>query len=113
MTTRKRGGIEHILLVRLDAVGDFILTTPAIRAVRENYPNAHITLVVRNHVYSLAELCPYVNEVIGFDVNFFNGNFVFNNGVLEILDTLKEFSKKFFGKNTTDWEFVLLSQPVR
>ena len=61
------GEIQSILLVRMDAAGDFILTTPAIRAVRENYPNAYITLVVSKQIYKLAELCPYVNEVIAIE----------------------------------------------
>ena len=56
--------MKNILLVHIGAAGDFILTTPAIRAVRENYPNAYITLVVRENIFKLAELCPYVNEVL-------------------------------------------------
>ena len=74
------------------------MTSAAIRTVRENFPNAHITLVVRKAVYPLAELCPYVNEVIGFDVNVFNGNFVLSDGILGLLNDLKDFSKKFFWK---------------
>ena len=62
-----KGGTDSILLIRLDNVGDFILTIPAIREVRMNYPNAFITLVVRKMTYNIAELCPYVNEVLSFD----------------------------------------------
>ena len=34
----KEGSVQKILILRLDAVGDFILLTPSIRAIRENFP---------------------------------------------------------------------------
>ena len=63
-------GIENILVMRLDAIGDFILTSGFIRELRLNYPAAHITLVVSELVYPLAELCPYVNEVLPFNTKY-------------------------------------------
>ncbi|MBE8949668.1 MAG: glycosyltransferase family 9 protein [Quinella sp. 3Q1] len=60
-------GVENILIVRLDVIGDMILTTGFIREVRANFPNARITLVVSPLVYPIVELCPYVNEVLIFD----------------------------------------------
>ena len=59
-------GVENILLVRLQAMGDFINTSAAIREVRKNYPFAYITLVVSDRAHDMAEFCPYVNEVIPF-----------------------------------------------
>lgn len=66
----KPSGVENILIFRLDYMGDFILSTPAIREIRANYPSAFITLVVNKAVYPMAELCPYVNEVIPMEVNY-------------------------------------------
>ena len=63
----KPSGVENILIFRLDYMGDFILSTPAIR---ENYPSAFITLVVNKAVYPMAEICPYVNEVIYMGVEY-------------------------------------------
>src|SRR6478736_4395698 len=37
-----------ILLLQLKRIGDLILTTPAIAALRSSYPDAHITLAVSN-----------------------------------------------------------------
>ena len=65
--TGNNTAIKSILLLRIDAAGDFILSTPAIRAIRENYPNAYITLVVDEKIFKLAELCPYVNEVLAIE----------------------------------------------
>ncbi len=59
--------VKNILIVKLDSFGDFILLSPAIREIRMNYPAAHITLVINKRIYPLAELCPYVNEILTFD----------------------------------------------
>ncbi|MBQ6296370.1 MAG: glycosyltransferase family 9 protein [Selenomonadaceae bacterium] len=61
-------GVENILIVRLDVIGDMIVTSGFIREVRENFPQARITLVVSPLVYPIVELCPYVNEVLVFDI---------------------------------------------
>lgn len=58
--------LDRILVIRLDDVGDFVLTTPFLRALRKRFPNAHISLLVTSPVLALACTCPYVNEVIPF-----------------------------------------------
>lgn len=40
-------GFSNILLVQLGDIGDVVLTTPTIRAVRETYPEARISILVR------------------------------------------------------------------
>jgi ADP-heptose:LPS heptosyltransferase len=45
----------NILLIQLKRIGDLILTTPAIAAVREKFPGEKITLVISNDA---AELVP-------------------------------------------------------
>src|SRR5215467_4494444 len=49
-----------ILLLQLKRIGDLILTTPAIAALRQNYPDAHITLAVSNEC---GELLPAISNV--------------------------------------------------
>jgi len=49
-----------ILLLQLKRIGDLILTTPAIGALRDKYPDAHITLAVSNEC---AELLPAISNV--------------------------------------------------
>jgi predicted lipopolysaccharide heptosyltransferase III len=49
-----------ILLLQLKRIGDLILTTPAIAALRSNYADAHITLAVSNEC---AELLPAISNV--------------------------------------------------
>ena len=49
-----------ILLLQLKRIGDLILTTPAIAALRTNFPDAHITLAVSREC---AELLPAISNV--------------------------------------------------
>ncbi len=50
----------NILLIQLKRIGDLILTTPAIAALRENFPQAHLSLVVSPAV---KELLPAISGV--------------------------------------------------
>jgi ADP-heptose:LPS heptosyltransferase len=59
--------VKRVLVVRLDQIGDVMLTTPFLRELRRNLPNAWITLVVKPAVHNLVELCPYANEVLTYD----------------------------------------------
>ncbi|MBO6179312.1 MAG: glycosyltransferase family 9 protein [Selenomonadaceae bacterium] len=61
---------KRIAIIRLDEIGDNVMTSGFIRELRKNYPTAHITLIVNPTVYPLVEFCPYVNEVIGFSVTY-------------------------------------------
>jgi len=63
----KLSEVNRVLVVRLDEIGDVVLTTPFLRELRRNLPEAWITLVVKPQLYNLVELCPYVNEVLTYD----------------------------------------------
>ena len=58
---------RRILMVRLDGIGDVVLTTPFLRQLRRAAPLAKITLLVQPFVLNLVERCPYVDEVLIFD----------------------------------------------
>ena len=63
-----RNTTEGNILILTDlGVGDFIVTTGAIREVRRIYPGAHITLVCYTQPSNFAEVCPYVDELILYD----------------------------------------------
>ncbi len=45
----------RILVIRGGAIGDFILTLPSIRLLRENFPGAHLEILGYKHIVALAE----------------------------------------------------------
>jgi len=58
---------SRILVLRLDGIGDVVLTSPFLRQLRRAAPNAKITLVVQPFVRNLVDRCPYVDEVLVFN----------------------------------------------
>jgi ADP-heptose:LPS heptosyltransferase len=60
-----RRSIRSILVVRQhDQLGDFLLSTPVVRALREHFPTARIGLLVREYFQGIARLIPSVDEVL-------------------------------------------------
>ena len=59
--------VATILLLKLDHLGDFIMSLPAIRALRAHFPAAHITLVVGSWNEALAIESGLADRVIPFD----------------------------------------------
>lgn len=57
----------RILVLRGGAIGDFVVTLPAIRLLRERWPAAHIELVGYPHIASLAAAGGLVDRVRSLD----------------------------------------------
>lgn len=55
--------IKRILVIKLGALGDFVLALAAARRIREAHPKAHITLLTTLPFEALARSSPYFNEV--------------------------------------------------
>src|SRR5262249_29260712 len=66
---------RSILVVRLDSIGDLVLTSPLLRELRRLNPDAWITLVVDPRYVNLVELCPFVSEVLTFELETHGGPF--------------------------------------
>ena len=56
-----------ILLLRPDHIGDLILTTPALHAVRQALPNAHIAILVGSWSAAVLDGNPNLDEIIVCD----------------------------------------------
>lgn len=52
----------NILLLQLKRIGDLVLTTPAIAAVREKFPRANITLIVSSATRELLPAIPAIDR---------------------------------------------------
>ncbi|MBA3963674.1 MAG: glycosyltransferase family 9 protein [Chthoniobacterales bacterium] len=53
--------MSRILVVRGGAIGDFILTLPALRLLREAFPAAHLEILGYQHIVALAQMSGYAN----------------------------------------------------
>jgi ADP-heptose:LPS heptosyltransferase len=54
---------KRILVIKLSALGDFVLALAAMRKIREAHPGAHITLLTTPPFEALAKASPYVDAV--------------------------------------------------
>ena len=54
----------NILVIRNDKLGDFMLAWPALSLLKTSYPDSRIIVLVPAYTRPLAELCPWIDDVI-------------------------------------------------
>ena len=81
-----------ILVIRGGAIGDFILTLPAITALRRQFPHAHLEVLGYPHIAQLAVAGGLVDRVQPIEARGLAGFFA-RNGTLEpdLVDYFSEF----------------------
>ncbi|MDP3768724.1 MAG: glycosyltransferase, partial [Dehalococcoidia bacterium] len=57
----------RVLIWKISALGDVVLSTPGLRAIRRRYPDSPITMVVSRSAYDVVARCPYVTEFLIFN----------------------------------------------
>lgn len=62
---------NNILVIRLSSLGDVLMTIPAVKAIREKFPDGYISWLVEGSVGEFLKHQDFVNEVIVFP----RGNF--------------------------------------
>ena len=58
--------MHNILLVRFSSIGDLILVTPLVRAIRERHPDARMTFVVREDMLDTLRHNPRLDQLIAW-----------------------------------------------
>jgi len=58
--------IKTVLIIKLDHVGDVILSTPVYQAIKETYPNSFLRVVVGPWAKSVLKNNPFVDEIIEY-----------------------------------------------
>jgi len=81
---------KRILIVRTDRIGDVILSTPVIKELRENYPDAYIAMMVSPYTKDIVEANPGLDEAIIYDKE------VLHKGWLESIRFSQELKNKKF-----------------
>jgi ADP-heptose:LPS heptosyltransferase len=92
--------ISKIVVIKLDHLGDVILSTPAIANIRDCFPDAHIALVVNPSSEQIARMIPYIDEIILYNARFFD-----RSGKAKAFDVMKGFR---FAKDMNRGRFDLI-----
>jgi ADP-heptose:LPS heptosyltransferase len=82
-------GMGSIALVRLDAIGDFVLWLDAAGGFRNAWPDRHLVLVCNKACASIAQAAGLFDEVVPIDAGRLNfaGNFKFRRQLRRQLET--------------------------
>ncbi|GBG12604.1 ADP-heptose--LPS heptosyltransferase [Novimethylophilus kurashikiensis] len=64
MTQHAWDSAKNILCIRLDYLGDVLMTTPAIRALRQSVPGRRITLLTSPSGAAVARFIPEIDDVL-------------------------------------------------
>ena len=59
--------VKNILLVRIDRIGDVILSLPMLPLLKRRYPNARISVLMRQYTRELVEQHSCVDEVLVYE----------------------------------------------
>jgi lipopolysaccharide heptosyltransferase II len=57
--------VLNLLAVRFSSIGDILLTTPLLRAIRRSHPGARITVLTKREYVPLLSHNPHINLVLG------------------------------------------------
>lgn len=67
MSTETWREARNLLCVRLDSMGDVLMTTPALRALKNSIPNARLTLLTSPAGAEVAALIPEVDAILVYE----------------------------------------------
>ena len=59
--------IRNILVIRIDRIGDMVLSTPSFRALKETFPDANITLLLKEYTHPLVLNNKSIDNIIVMD----------------------------------------------
>ena len=62
---------KKILFIQLSALGDTILAIPAVRTIRQSFPQAELSFLASSTNLSYLEKCPYIDKHIPFRYPFY------------------------------------------
>ncbi len=110
--------MKRILLVQPGDIGDLIVTTPAIHALRQAHSQAHLTLLTTTHAAPVINNTGLVDQIVTFDRSGFNSSIAFfKPGNLRIIFGLGYHDTVIFFRHFTlkagTLKFALIALAVR
>lgn len=75
---------RRILCVRLDALGDVLMTAPALSALKEQFPKRHLTLLASPAGAEAATLLPCVDEIVSYEAPWMKSTPPGRHGTLDL-----------------------------
>jgi ADP-heptose:LPS heptosyltransferase len=58
----KKAALKKILIIRFSSIGDIVLTTPVIRCIKQQLPDAEVHFAVKKAFYPVLKANPYIDH---------------------------------------------------
>jgi lipopolysaccharide heptosyltransferase II len=82
---------KNILCIRADNMGDLLMSSPAIRALKESF-DCRVTVLTSSMAYRVAQFIPSIDEVIRYDLPWVKGDHANEaDSIFQISQILKEY----------------------
>ena len=94
---------KRILITQLRRIGDVLMCTPAIRALRKHYPESFIAFLTEKESASLLTENPYLNELIILDKGKYKNPMYMMKKVGELRKRSFDLIIDFFGNPRSAW----------
>lgn len=95
-TSRQWAEARNVLCIRLDTLGDVLMTTPALRAIKEAHPERRLTLLTSTAGAAAARLVPEVDEVLVYDAPWLKATAQRQDSVLDHIFIRKDLRTRRF-----------------
>lgn len=82
---------RNILVLRTDGLGDLILSLPLFRHIKRVFGEARVVVVTREEWKSILQTCPYVDEVISWNIRKYARSLRYR------MDFIRSLRKRIFG----------------
>lgn len=69
MNSEEKKKIKRLLIRGTNWIGDAVMTTPAVRAIRRNFPDAHISMLAKPWVAPIFAHSPDVDQIIVYEAD--------------------------------------------
>lgn len=81
--------MNKILIIKTHAIGDVLMTTPALRALRTSYPDSEISVLIGKWSAPILKNNPYITRLIEFEDTIIHRKQVIN--IIKLIITLRSY----------------------
>ena len=98
--------IKKILFLRTEHLGDYGLSLPALKALREHFPKAKIDVVIGPWNLDFAKATPYIDDIIVFDNILIKRNLKYKEILKIVFREFKKFHEFFKKVNKEKYDLI-------
>jgi len=88
--------IKKILIVQLAGIGDLVMASPTLKAIRDKFSQSHISLLTTSRAKEVVISSPYVDEIFTLDKHLHFLSFFRPKSIIETVRLIKTLREKRF-----------------